>query len=81
MTQTNLDSIPTHDFRGVLCPLNFVRTKIELEKVAPGAIIRVLIDSGEPLANVPRSVLLEGHSLEEQVDLGDYWQLTIRRKG
>jgi len=49
------------DLRGVMCPFNFVKTKLRLEDMADGAILTVTLDHGEPLKNVPASVEMEGH--------------------
>ncbi len=51
------------DLRGVLCPTNFVKTKLKLENMNPGEILEVVLDSGEPIANVPKSVKEEGHKI------------------
>jgi len=51
------------DLRGVKCPTNFVKTKLKLEALEPGDILEVLLDSGEPIANVPKSVKEEGHKI------------------
>lgn len=51
------------DLRGVLCPINFVKTKLKLEEMAPGDHLAVLLDDGDPIANVPRSVKEEGHMI------------------
>lgn len=51
------------DLRGVLCPTNFVKTKLKLEAMEPGEILEVFLDAGEPIANVPKSVKEEGHKI------------------
>jgi TusA-related sulfurtransferase len=51
------------DLRGTPCPLNWVRTKLRLEDMGPGAVLEVIVDSGEPARNVSRSVEVEGHRL------------------
>ncbi len=51
------------DLRGVMCPTNFVKTKLKLENMNPGEILEVVLDSGEPIANVPKSVKEEGHKI------------------
>ena len=59
------------DLRGVKCPFNLVKTKLKLESMESGDLLRVILDPGEPIANVPRSVQEEGHSLlsvEERPD-------------
>jgi sulfite reductase (ferredoxin) len=59
------------DLRGVKCPFNFVKTKLKLETMESGDLLLVILDPGEPIANVPRSVQEEGHallSMEERPD-------------
>ncbi len=53
----------TIDLRGVKCPFNFVKTKLKLEAMESGETLSVILDPGEPIANVPRSVQEEGHAL------------------
>ncbi|HEX4966923.1 MAG TPA: sulfurtransferase TusA family protein, partial [Nitrospiraceae bacterium] len=36
------------DLRGVICPYNFVKTKLKLEAMAQGQILSVLLDDGDP---------------------------------
>lgn len=38
------------------CPMTFVRTKLMIEKMPPGAVATVRLRGEEPLKNVPRSV-------------------------
>ncbi len=51
------------DLSGVLCPMNFVKTKLQLEEMEEGQILEVILDEGEPVKNVPRSVKAEGHNV------------------
>ncbi|HLG22251.1 MAG TPA: sulfurtransferase TusA family protein [Candidatus Manganitrophaceae bacterium] len=51
------------DLSGVACPMNFVKTKLQLEEMDAGQWLEVVIDDGEPIRNVPRSVQAEGHKL------------------
>ena len=48
------------DLRGVSCPLNYVKTRVALDRVGPGAVVEVLVDAGEPADNVPRSCEEDG---------------------
>jgi sulfite reductase (ferredoxin) len=68
------------DLRGVVCPMNFVKTKMELAKLKSGQLLRVFLDDGEPIANVPRSVAEEGHQISEQIRIDDYWSVLIEKK-
>ena len=56
----------TLDLTGVLCPLNWVKARVALERMAPGEALTVLLDPGEALENVPRSALEEGHEVAIQ---------------
>ncbi len=71
----------TKDLRGVLCPMNFVRTKLELSQLQSGDVLEILLDDGKPIENVPGSVRLEGHTVLSEKQLPDgYWQVIIKKK-
>jgi TusA-related sulfurtransferase len=68
------------DLRGVGCPMNFVKTKLFLDKLPPGEMLSVLLDDGEPRESVSESVVAEGHELVESVRQDDgHYRLLIRR--
>ena len=67
------------DLRGTPCPINFVRTKLQLEKMAPGALLEVWIDAGEPVEQVPDSLTMEGYTVEHLEDCTHYFVLHVRR--
>ena len=48
------------------CPMTFVKTKIELEKLKPGDRLEVLLSEGEPLDNVPKSAAEQGYRVLEK---------------
>jgi tRNA 2-thiouridine synthesizing protein A len=48
---------------GVPCPMNWVRTRLALEELAPGERLEVALDRGEPLDSVPRSARDDGHDV------------------
>ena len=64
----------TVDLRGVSCPTNFVKAKLALEDIDNGTTVRILLDDGEPVKNVPRSLKADGHKLVglKQADEGHY---------
>lgn len=72
---------PDHslDLRGTPCPINFVRTKLQLEKMPPGALLEVWLDAGEPVEQVPDSLRMEGYAIEALQSQGDYCVLQVRR--
>ncbi len=51
------------DITGDTCPLTFVKTKLLLEKMPPGALATVRLKGAQPLDNVPRSVRAHGHDV------------------
>ena len=69
------------DLRGVLCPMNFVKTKLELATMQSGEVLEIWLDDGKPIENVPGSVRLEGHEILSQTQHSDgYWQVVIKKK-
>ncbi len=68
------------DLRGVVCPLNFVKTKVELAKLKPGDTLEIWLDDGPPIENVPGSVLAEGHLIVQQKKVENYWLVVIEKK-
>ena len=68
------------DLRGVACPMNFVKTKMELAKIGSGQRLRVFLDDGEPIDNVPKSVAEEGHKVIEMTKTADYWSVLIEKR-
>lgn len=52
-----------NDFRGVKCPINFVKVKVELSKINSGQKRGFYLDNGDPIKNVPQSVEKEGHTI------------------
>lgn len=69
------------DLRGVLCPMNFVKTKLALASLQSGDLLEIWLDDGKPIENVPGSVLLEGHSIVQQKQTQEgYWKVVICKK-
>jgi len=67
------------DLRGTPCPINFVRTKLTLEKLAPGALLEVWLDGGEPIEQVPDSLRLAGYPIEQIEPREGFFSLQVRR--
>jgi len=68
------------DLRGVICPYNFVKTKLKLEAMEQGQILSVLLDDGDPIRNVPRSVSNEGHTILSEDRIEGSYRVVIRRR-
>jgi len=67
------------DLRGTPCPINFVRTKLKLEQMAPGTVLEVWLDAGEPIEQVPDSLVMEGYTLEKIENRTEFFSLLVRR--
>ena len=67
------------DLRGIACPLNFVKTKIQLDRMDKGQVLEIWIDSGEAIESVPKSVIEEGYLVLEQVQVENYFKVLISR--
>jgi tRNA 2-thiouridine synthesizing protein A len=63
-----------------VCPMTFVRTRLALDKMAPGETLLVTLKGDEPLRNVPRSATEQGHEvLSLETDESGVSRLIIRR--
>lgn len=67
------------DLRGVSCPTNFVKAKLALEMMDSGETVQFLIDDGEAVKNVPRSLKAEGHKLLGLQEVNGHYQLTLEK--
>ena len=68
------------DITDDICPMTFVKTRLKLEKMARGEILEVRLCEGEPLSNLPRSVIQEGHKVLSIVkERGRYHKVVIER--
>ncbi len=70
------------NLKGVACPINFVKVKVALAQIEEGQILEIVLDDGEPMGNVPRSVKQEGHKIIKVEKLPDNsFRLLIRKGG
>lgn len=67
------------DLTGVPCPRNAARAILRLEAMDEGALLDVVIDDGEPLANVPPALEAEGHVVLARTARDGGWVLRVRR--
>ncbi|MBX9692142.1 MAG: sulfurtransferase TusA family protein [Cyanobacteria bacterium] len=60
--------------------MNFVKTRLYLDKLESGDVIKVYLDAGEPVESVSSSIEADGHSVveNEEVEAGVFC-LTIRK--
>jgi len=51
------------DITGDLCPMTFVRTRLALDRMSAGQVLKVRLRGEEPLRNVPRTAKEQGHAV------------------
>lgn len=66
------------DFRGVVCPLNYVKVKLALAEMMEGQVLAVLLDA-QGARNVPESAGRDGHTIVATQPEGDAWRILIRK--
>jgi TusA-related sulfurtransferase len=58
----------TLDLRTTKCPLNFVKTRLALEKLSVGDILEIWISAdSQSVINIPQSIVQEGHAIVHTV--------------
>lgn len=69
------------DLRGEVCPYTFVKSKLALEEMDIGEVLRVRIDYPMAAENVPRSMENEGQEVLEvkEADKTE-WELLLKKK-
>lgn len=63
------------------CPMTFVRTRLALDRMAPGEVLLVLLQGDEPRRNVPRTAEEQGHSVLGMEEAADGTARLLIRKG
>jgi tRNA 2-thiouridine synthesizing protein A len=68
------------DIRGEVCPFTFVKSKLVLEQMELGQVLRVVLDYPPSVENVPKSMREEGQEVLaiNQLD-NNTWEILIRK--
>jgi tRNA 2-thiouridine synthesizing protein A len=67
------------NLEGVPCPQNSARSLLKLESMDSGEILEIVVDDGEPIANVPISLEDEGFKiLQTNKTNDDKWHLFVK---
>ncbi|MGE5609240.1 MAG: sulfurtransferase TusA family protein [Bacillota bacterium] len=66
------------DYRGVSCPLNYVKTKMALGKLKGGQVLSVLLDE-QGAKNVPASAANDGHAVVSIGQEDGHWRVVLRK--
>ena len=83
LQSSDLDHRPDHtiDITADVCPMTFVRTRLALDRLAPGQTLLVLLRGEEPRQNVPRTAVEQGHELLASETTADGLTRILLRKG
>ncbi len=69
------------DLTGEICPFTFVRTRLALEALAIGAVLRVVVDHEPAIRNIPRSAREWGQEVLGVSTLADgRWAIDLVRR-
>ena len=68
------------DLRGTRCPLNYVKTRLQLERMEVGQRLEVWLDHGEPEEQVPRSLRMDGQEVGVLGSNPGYVRLEVVRR-
>jgi tRNA 2-thiouridine synthesizing protein A len=69
------------DLSGELCPFTFVRTKLALEELPIGALLRVIVDHEPAIRNIPRSATEWGQEVLGVTTLtARTWAIDLRKR-
>ncbi len=68
------------DLRGTRCPLNYVKTRLQLERMEVGQRLEVWLDHGEPEEQVPRSLRMDGQEVSLMGSEGGWARFEVVRR-
>ena len=69
------------DLCGELCPFTFVRTKLALEALPIGALLRVIVDHEPATRNIPRSAAEWGQEVVAVISASPHtWAIDLRKR-
>lgn len=68
------------DLRGEVCPFTFVKSKLIIEQMEKGEILKVILDYKPSVENVPKSMQMEGQEVISVNQIGDnLWEVIVRK--
>ena len=68
------------DIRGDVCPFTFVKSKLALEQMEVGQVLRVIVDYKPSAESVPKSMKEEGQEVLGVNQLSERsWEILIRK--
>ena len=69
------------NLKGEICPYTFVRSKLAIEEMESGQVLRVILNHLPAVSNVPKSLSLDGNEILRVAELNATdWEVVIRKK-
>ena len=67
------------DLRGVECPGNAVRSRLVMSGYPRGRILKISLDEGSPIENVPGALVADGCRIVSREKKDDFWVISVVR--
>ncbi len=68
------------DLKGDVCPYTFVKSKLAMEELEVGQVLRVIVDHLPAVENVPRSMSNEGQEVLEVAPINATdWAIVVKK--
>jgi len=68
------------DIRGDICPFTFVKSKLALEQMEVGQVLRVIVDYKPSVESVPKSMREEGQEVLGVNQIAENtWEILIKK--
>ena len=68
------------DLKGEVCPFTFVKSKLIIEQMQPGEVLKVILDYKPSVENVPKSFRDEGQEVLDVKQIDDnLWEVYVRK--
>ena len=68
------------NLEGDVCPITFVKSKLMLEKMSAGQVLKVIIDYAPSAVNVPKSLEQDGHEVLKVEEVQDeVWDVFVKK--
>jgi len=68
------------DLKGEVCPYTFVKSKLALEELEAGQVLRIIVDNQSSADNVPRSLANEGQKVLAVSKVSDTdWAILVEK--
>lgn len=65
------------DLRGVECPGNAVRSRLVMSGYPRGRILKISLDEGSPIENVPGALVADGCSIVSREKKDGFWVISV----